>query len=171
MVNFGSMICYVPFIVLLMIYKTTVVDDKKEKAYLWSIVVAVIISSVLLCAYFLMFEQNNLKYSFEKFSQILEDRGFQGTPVYYGMNLYGIDFFDAVDFEHINSIDSPVLRGIVLIFHRIAFNISKVNIQQGIAPMLLSFPVVGLIVSYFKNNLSLFFLYIFYIFYSFTFIF
>ena len=34
MVNYGSLFIYIPFILLLMIYKTTVVQDKNEKTFL-----------------------------------------------------------------------------------------------------------------------------------------
>lgn len=151
MVNFGALIVYIPFIVLLMIYKTTIIQDKKEKNFLWFVIIASAIFSVLLSMYFLIYEQSNLVYTFEEFTRILNDRGYEGASKYYATGLYSEPYYETVDYDHINSIESPFLRAIVFVFYRVLLTLEIIDIEKGIAPILLCLPVAILIFYFFKQ--------------------
>ncbi len=145
MVNYGSVFVYIPFILLLMIYKTTLIQDKKEKVFLWIVVCVAFVSALLLTGYFAMYEQSNLVYTFEEFSEILSGRGYEGISKYYATGLYSEPYYEIVDYEEINSIESPVLRSLFYSYQRLWFNLKSISFEIGIVPMLLCLPVVTVI--------------------------
>ncbi len=150
MVNFGSLFVYIPFILLLMIYKTTVIQDKKEKALLWIVISLSFVSTVLLTGYFVLCEKDNLVYTFEEFSAILNERGYEGVSKYYATALYPEPYYENVDYAGINSIESPLPRALYFLYQRLLFTLRAISFKNGIAPMLICLPVVSLVLLCFK---------------------
>lgn len=150
MVNYGSLFVYIPFIILLMIYKTTVIQDKKEKALLWFVAFVSLVSTVLLSGYFVLYEQSNLVYTFEEFSKILSSRGYEGVSKYYATGLYSEPYYETIDYEGINSIESPLFRALFFAYQRLLFTLETISFENGIAPMLLCSPVVAVVFLCFK---------------------
>ncbi len=154
MVNYGSLFVYIPFILLLMIYKITVVQDNKEKSLLWTAAAVTLVSTVLLSGYFVLFEQSNLVYTFEEFSAILTERGFEGVSKYYATGLYSEPYYETIDYEGINSIESPLSRALYFAYQRLLFILKTVNFRNSIAPMLMCLPVVAAVFLCFKAFLK-----------------
>ncbi len=154
MVNYGGIFVYIPFILLLMIYKTTVIQDKKEKALLWIVASVSFVLTVLLSGYFVLYEQSNLVYTFEEFSEILSSRGYEGVSKYYATGLYMEPYYETIDYEGINNIESPLLRALFFVFQRFLFTLETISFGNGIAPMLLCLPVVVLVFLCFKAFLK-----------------
>lgn len=154
MVNFGSLFVYIPFILLLMIYKTTVIQDKKEIVLLWIVAAVTLVSTVLLSGYFVIYEKNNLVYTFEEFSAILNERGYEGISKYYATALYPEPYYENVDYAGINSIESPLPRTLYFLYQRLLFTLRAIGFKNGIAPMLLCLPVVAAVFLCFKALLK-----------------
>ncbi len=154
MVNYGSLFVYIPFILLLMIYKTTVIHDKREKALLWTVIFVSFVSTVLLSGYFALYEQSNLVYTFEEFSGILSDRGYEGVSKYYATGLYSEPYYETIDYEGINSIESPFFRALFFAYQRLLFTLGTISFKSGIAPMLICLPVAAAVFLCFKGFLK-----------------
>ena len=118
MVNFGGIFVYIPFIILLTIYKSTVIQEKSEKYYLCVVAAITTVLSILLSGYFVIYEQGNLVYTFEEFTQILNNRGYDGVSRYYATGLYSEPYYDTVDYAGINGIESPIYRALYFVFQR-----------------------------------------------------
>ena len=142
-VNFAGLFVYIPFILLLMVYKITVIGEKKEKALLWFAIIASLVSTVLLSGYFALFEQSNLVYSFEEFSEILTSRGYEGISKYYATGLYSEPYYEIIDYAGINSIESPLSRALYFAYQRLLFTLNTISFENSIAPMLLCLPAVA----------------------------
>ena len=142
MTNVGSMVTYIPFIVLLMIYKTTVINDKKDKALLWVAIVLTVLSSAALTVYFLINEQSNLTYTFDEFNQILNSRGYTGISPYYASNFYYNDFF-TTDGESLLAYTGNTFSDLMkeLLF-RISVTFEDFSIWDTIFPLLLALPLI-----------------------------
>lgn len=150
MVNYGSLFVYIPFILLLMVYKITLIQDKKEKAFLWIVVFISFVTTVLLSGYFVLYEQSNLVYTFQEFSEILTSRGYDDISKYYATGLYSEPYYEMIDYEGINSIESPLLRALFFAYQRLLFTLKTISFENGIGPMLLCLPVVAVVFSCFK---------------------
>ncbi|MBE6785495.1 MAG: hypothetical protein E7538_04550 [Ruminococcaceae bacterium] len=75
MCHYGSMICYIPMFVIILMLKAVYSKEKKEKVFLISIIGVSLISAIALFAYMLMFELENIKFSLEEFNAILSSKG------------------------------------------------------------------------------------------------
>ncbi len=154
MVNYGSLVNFIPFLLLIMIYKTTTICEKKETTYLWITIVVSAVCSVILTIYFVLYEQSNLTYTFEEFSEILNARGFGGESVYYGSNLYDIEYYEEVDYDVLNGVESPILHAIAFVYYRMLMGLARISIEKAIAPMLLALPMLVLIFSCFNRKIK-----------------
>lgn len=154
MVNFGSLFVYIPFILLLMIYKTTVIQDKKEKALLWGVITLSLVSTVLLTGYFVLCEKDNLVYTFEEFSAILNERGYEGVSKYYATALYPEPYYENIDYEGIDSIESPLPKALYFLYQRLLFTLRAISFENGIGPLLICLPVVSAVFLCFRAFLK-----------------
>lgn len=154
LVNYGSLICFIPFIVILMIYKLSVVEDKREKIYLGAVTAFVITVSVGLTVYFVMFENDNLTYSLREFTKIMSDRGFNADPFYYKSTLYEVDYKNNIDYKYINSFDSPVVKAFVYVFHRMLFTLKYLSVRELSEMVFFILPPVIAVLMYFAGRIK-----------------
>ena len=86
-VHYGALICYVPMMAVLLLYRIAHTDEKKEHNALWTVLLLFAAASALLTGYFILFERKNLPYTMEEFNAILHARGAPYT-YYYDYNIY-----------------------------------------------------------------------------------
>ncbi|MBE6775764.1 MAG: hypothetical protein E7543_06190 [Ruminococcaceae bacterium] len=157
MVNVGAMVTYVPFIVLLMMYKTTTISNKKEKNSLWFIIMLTISLCLLLTVYFMIFERSNLVYDLEDFSAILKSRGYvEDKSYYFSTILYSEDYYDETEVAVLNSLNATYPGSIARLLFRIWLTLKSLNFEEAFYPLLLMFPALVIIFSFiskvFKSN-------------------
>ena len=87
LVHYGALICYIPMMGVLLLYRIAWAEDKKEKRALWTVLLLSMAAAVLLTGYFIVYERRNLVYSMEEFNAILRSRGASYT-YYYDYNVY-----------------------------------------------------------------------------------
>lgn len=148
LVHYSSIICYIPFIFLLLLYKITV-SDKKEKTIL--IITSVLFVSVAFASlfYFLINETGNLTYSMEDFNKILSSRGSDYFKYYdyafyrdtsgegYALNNYGIS-------------DNPQISNVInVVIQQIILNFALTDYKKHLFKFLLMCPIVFLLYKYF----------------------
>ena len=75
MSHYGAIICYVPFIAIVMLYKISQTTEKKEKMYLWIVWLVLVISALGLSVYMITTEAENVKMSFDEFNQFFLSKG------------------------------------------------------------------------------------------------
>ncbi len=75
MVHNGTMICYIPFLVILILYKVAGIEDKKEKTLLYVVLFLAVTASVSVFLYFALYEIDNVKYTMEEFNNIMASKG------------------------------------------------------------------------------------------------
>jgi len=88
-VHYGAMVCYIPMMAILLLYKISVTDDKTERKILWTVFSLSVAFAVFTTLYFLFFEKQNLVYPVEDFNRILIERGANYT-YYYDYDLYRV---------------------------------------------------------------------------------
>ncbi len=153
-VNFGSIISFIPFIILLMLYKISITDKKDEKIYLWLTAVMTALFCVAVALYFIMFEKNNINYTFSEFSELLASRGFKGRSIYYATSLYSEPLYDSIDYEQLNSEQPPLQYFFVYLCNRIRMTLDKTSITDGLAPFFLMLPILLFTVSFFIKRIK-----------------
>lgn len=82
-INFSSIVCFVPFFAILILYKLSCAENKKDKRFLCVIFFAMTVLSILLTVYFAMFETTNLTYTLAEFDDVLRSKGVPETHLYY----------------------------------------------------------------------------------------
>lgn len=88
-VYYGAVLCYVPFLAIILLYKIACSQDKKEKVYLTGVFLATVILTIGLSVYFVAFERSNLLMTMEEFNQFMIDRGVDpGNLYYYDFSFY-----------------------------------------------------------------------------------
>lgn len=90
LVQYASILCYVPMFALLMLFKITRCESKKEKYLLTVVFFISCIAALALTVYMLLFETSNIKMSMYEFIDFLKEKG--GTVFYY----YVFPFFRTV---------------------------------------------------------------------------
>ena len=74
MVHFASILCYIPFVCIIMLYKISETVNKKEKAYLWIIWTATVVSALGLSLYMAVYETEHVKMTMEEMNELLLSR-------------------------------------------------------------------------------------------------
>lgn len=87
LVHYASFICFIPFFVILTLYRISTLDDKKEKKLLWSVLIVSIVADLVLTVYFIMFQRASLAYTLEEFHAIFDERNVTWRE-YYDWNFY-----------------------------------------------------------------------------------
>lgn len=82
MSHFASILCYVPFVAIFMLYKISVTENKKEKAYLVVIWWILVVSTIGLSLYMALNEVENVKVSAEELKAYLNSLGIEDTRYY-----------------------------------------------------------------------------------------
>lgn len=86
-VHYASFVCYIPFFVIIVLYKISCLDNKKERKILWISLAAALGTAFVLAVYFIKFQQSNLTYTLEEFHAIFEKLGVEHTR-YYDWSFY-----------------------------------------------------------------------------------
>lgn len=139
-VHYPSIIAFIPFCLLLMLYKLSLTQNKKEKALLWSVIIVSGASALALTAYFMMFEHENLTYTAEEFVEILKNRGLTEEPTYFTTSLYEQDRYGLFDEEYFSSISSPLEYALAFLVYRVKVNFQILPVKKCIIPLLLDAP-------------------------------
>ncbi|MGN1316889.1 MAG: hypothetical protein ACI4VW_07490 [Acutalibacteraceae bacterium] len=88
-VYYSAILCYVPLLAILLLYKIATETKKKDKKYLTAIFFASVILCLFFTFYFVFFERSNLNYTMEEFDNILMSRGVEeGSLYYYNYSYY-----------------------------------------------------------------------------------
>lgn len=151
MVHFASILCYVPFIAIIMLYKISCTDDKKEKTYLWIIWVLTVVSALGLTLYMVVFEVENVTVTMEEMNSMLEARGVMNFK-YYDFAFFRDEvadkmpeYYTAETLGVVNNIDmtqSPVKIFFDMIMQQIYINVNVSTIKEDIKHIVMIAPVV-----------------------------
>lgn len=109
-VNYGALLCYIPLMSIVLLFKASYSENKEEKKY---IVYVFFVSVFLTIATFSILsynEEHNIRCSAEQFHRILSERGsnyytyydyslFRGVDVYYAGNKYMLENFNLIKSE------------------------------------------------------------------------
>lgn len=85
-VHFGALISYILLYAIILLYEASHAENQKEKNIYLLIFGVTCIAAIGTFAYFIVFEEQNLRYSFEEFGKLLESRNSQFY--YYTYSLY-----------------------------------------------------------------------------------
>lgn len=103
-IYYPALLCYVPFLAIILLYKISVTTEKREKKYLTAIFFISVISAVLFAFYFIIFERSNINYTIEEFHDLLADRGVKSGYFFY----YDYAFYRYIEhFEENNQTTLP----------------------------------------------------------------
>lgn len=101
-VHYGAMVCYIPMMAIILLYKISVTNDNKSKKLLWSVFAASVLFAFITTLYFLLFERQNLVYTMEEFDAVILERGAKYT--YY----YDYEFYKSISSQMGVSADSYI---------------------------------------------------------------
>lgn len=139
--HYASVMDYIPWLWMIMLYKISCTGEKKEKRTLLIVLalsVAVTASTLL---YFVMFERNNLVYSREEFDSILLSRGAAGT-FYYDTGLYR-DLTPVLDETQMQTVEggmSGTGTAFSSLIQQLQYNFSDIRPYIILPPLILILP-------------------------------
>lgn len=81
-IYYGSMLCYVPFLVVVVLFKISSMEDKKEKILLFIVLLVAVAIAVAISVYMMMFEYDNVRMSADELCRMLTERGVRETDYY-----------------------------------------------------------------------------------------
>ena len=82
LVHYGAIICYIPAMLLILLYKTACTEDKNERLALWFVLLCSAVLAAGCVLYFVLYERNNLIYTLQEFVERLKERGARVTFVF-----------------------------------------------------------------------------------------
>lgn len=102
MCHYAAIICYVPFIAIIMLYKISQTGKKSEKIYLSVIWTVLVVTCVGLSIYLIANETKNVKMTLDEMNQFLSSRGVTEESLEY----YDFAFFRDEVIDKINMSDT-----------------------------------------------------------------
>lgn len=78
MIYYSSVLCFAPFIVIILLYEATLEDESKDRRRLFALACVFAVVSVGLTAYFVAFRRNGIKMTPDEFFSLLKIRGCSG---------------------------------------------------------------------------------------------
>ncbi len=99
LVHYGAIVCYIPFMAVMILLKAAFAEDKNEKLYLFVVFTVSVVLTLGITLYFILFGRANLTYSLHEFNRIIVNRGAKVTYLL-DYSLYG----DVEYAEEINSV-------------------------------------------------------------------
>ncbi|MBQ8028236.1 MAG: hypothetical protein IJ262_02375 [Clostridia bacterium] len=108
MVHFASILCYIPFVCIIMLYKISETVNKKEKAYLWIVWTATVVSALGLSLYMAVYETEHVKMTMEEMNELLLSRGVDD------FKYYDFSFFRDQVADKMPEYYTPETEGLVL---------------------------------------------------------
>ncbi len=154
-IYFASLISFIPFFVIIMLYEISVSDTKKDKIQLWSILIISAVAAVALGIYLATSESNNLVYTIEEFREIYSKKGIDNF-LYYEKSLYKFSDDDHLkhyflDYYKLESKSSPILYEISAI---IDYHLSKTTIKDKLVVFALIMPITVSIFAFLFNQIK-----------------
>lgn len=148
-IYFASMICFIPFFAIIILYEITCSETKKQKALLCILLIFSVVAAVALGVYFAVCESDNLVYSIEEFHEIYSKKGIDNffyfdQSLYKDVASYGYDEFEVFELKSDSAIEK-ILWEIAL---RINYNLSAISIKDKLIILALILPV-GVFISAF----------------------
>lgn len=156
MVYFSSLICFIPFFVIIILYKISCCDDKKEKVMLWSVLVFSVVTAVALSGYFIFFENDNLKYTIEEFHEIYAAKGIESFK-YFDHSLYkSLNLQIGLEEQLNEALDSGdnKLKFFAELSYRIKHSLSKLYLKDKAVIFAAVFPVAAFGLSFLLSQLK-----------------
>ncbi len=155
-IYFASLICFIPFFVIILLYKISCTEGKKERGMLWTVLVVSVTVTVGLSVYLAVFESDNLIYTIEEFHEIYSKKGIDNF-FYFDQSLYKYD--DTYGYEDYAVFtlkgDSAIKKIIWEIALRINYNLSKMALHNKLIIFSLILPVVAMIYAFMFNQIKL----------------
>lgn len=151
MVHYGAIFSYIPFFVIIMLYKISCCEDKKERNMLWIVTVLSSVLAIALFIYLLLFEQDNVTYTLSEFSEIMKERGVTYNR-YYEYALYRDGGEQAANYpeleKYFNTNVSTAESLINLLIIQFWVTLKSVSFTQDILPLVLISPIMFVIYKY-----------------------
>ena len=139
---FVTWICYIPFFILIILYKISITDTKKEKVYLWLSLFIAAAGAVIITLYFAVYEKGNLVYTVDEFIDIINSQGIKETAYYTESMYYNIDG---------TAYTGNIFKELLV---RASINFIGFNAFTNIPLYLLVAPVVAFIYKFFIKQIS-----------------
>ena len=147
-VYFASLLCFIPFFAIILLYEISCTQEKKQKALLWVLFIVSVVAAVGLGGYFAIFEENNLALSIEEFHEIYSKRGLDidhffyfDQSLYKDIESFGYDEFEVFELKS----DSAIERILWEIALRINYNLTAIGIKDKLVIFALAFPLFSFI--------------------------
>ncbi len=155
-VYFASLICFIPFFVIILLYEISYTDTKKEKIKLWIILIISSVFALGLSVYFAAFESDNLVYTMEEFNKIYSEKGvsnffYFNQSLYKDIVSYYLDQFAVFELKT----NSPLEKFIWEVTLRINYNLSRISLSDKLIIFALIVPIVCLILSFMINQIKI----------------
>lgn len=153
-IYFASLICFIPFFVIIILYKISCTQEKKEKVQLWSMLIVSSIAAVGLGIYFAVCEERNLIYSMEEFHELYSSRGTDNF-FYFDRSLYKyLDNSNLMEF--VPNVPKwlypyPIICEIII---RVSHTFAKVSIPDKLIIAAIIMPIIAFIFSFLKNQIK-----------------
>lgn len=154
-VYFASLICFIPFFVIIVLYKISYSESKKEKAILWSFLIFAALAAVALSIYFAVFENGNLIYTIDEFHEIYSKKG-TDRFFYFDQNLYKdvytYDLEKYATYQPENGTNIELIFGEILL--RVNYTFSKMTLSDKLIIFALIAPVFSLVFAFLFTELK-----------------
>ena len=146
-VYYAALICYVPLLAIILLYKLSTTTDKKEKRYLTIVFFIACALAIAFSVYFVAFERSNLNYTMEEFDNILISRGVdEGNLFYYNYSYYryldnfeantGNELFNVADTDSPFAVPLVLMQQIIVTLKLISFSHVTLIVMLLILPIL-----------------------------------
>lgn len=145
-VYFASLLCFIPFFAIILLYEIACTQEKKQKALLWVLFIVSVVAAIGLGGYFAIFEENNLVLSIEEFHEIYSKRGtdnffYFDQSLYKDIESFGYDEYKVFELTS----DSAIAKMLYEITIRINYNLTAINIKSKLVIFALAFPLFSFV--------------------------
>ena len=154
MTHFASILCYVPFIAIYMLYKISVTEKRRERVHLWIIWWILVVCTIGLSLYMAAYEVENVNMTMEEMDALLLERGVHSSR-YYDFAFFRDEvvdkmpeYFEAEDVGVVLNIDmnQPGLGILIdMIIQQISINMNKSSLVEDIKHFIMLNPVLAYI--------------------------
>lgn len=153
-IYFSSIICFIPFFVIILLYEITYSKTKKEKLLLWSVLIISSIAALGLTVYFAICEGDNLIYTIEEFHEIYSKKGIDDffyfdQSLYKDVTIYNLDEFAVFEQKSYSTLEK-ILWEFTL---RVNYNLQAISIKDKLVVFALISPLVFLIFGFIFNRM------------------
>lgn len=157
----GALICYIPFLVLVVLFKISITESKKEKAVLFIILAAAVAAAVAISLYMMVFEYDNVRLTVDELKNMLQERGVTSTE-YYEESFYSWtdeqieeEFgLGKEDFYLTTDADKGFSGMIKAMIQRVTIHFRLKYIGKNLTHFILIAPVIFVIMKFLTNQLK-----------------